>query len=201
MGEDRRVRRTRRDLAEALVGLVLERGYTRVTVQDILDRADVGRSTFYSHFRDKEALLLSCFDGLRESLAAELAAVDPGRPPADHRRPSLVVFEHAYAHRRMYEAMCGRPGGTVVYGHLHRMIADGVRVHLAARPGVGAVPVEVVAEFYAAALLGLLTWWIGTDFAGGPDHVAALFGALASPGVAGATAAPEAALVATSGRT
>ncbi|MBO0803611.1 MAG: TetR/AcrR family transcriptional regulator [Nocardiopsaceae bacterium] len=57
-GTDRRVRRTRALLHQALIELILEKGYGRITVQDILDRADVGRSTFYSHYRDKDALLL-----------------------------------------------------------------------------------------------------------------------------------------------
>src|SRR5689334_24059575 len=62
---DRRVRRTRRLLREALLALVAEKGYDRVTVQDVLDRADVGRATFYAHFRDKDDLLVSGFDELR----------------------------------------------------------------------------------------------------------------------------------------
>src|SRR5690242_15633867 len=70
---DRRVRRTRRALQNALVGLIAERGYPRTTVQDVLDRADVGRSTFYAHFRDKDALFASCFDDLRTDLEQALS--------------------------------------------------------------------------------------------------------------------------------
>lgn len=56
---DRRVGKTKRALTDALVQLVLEKGYEHVAVQDILDRANVGRSTFYSHFENKEQLLLA----------------------------------------------------------------------------------------------------------------------------------------------
>jgi AcrR family transcriptional regulator len=59
---DRRVRRTRSALIDAFLGLVVEKGYEKITVQDILDRADIGRSTLYAHYRDKEALLLACFE-------------------------------------------------------------------------------------------------------------------------------------------
>ncbi len=62
---DRRVQRTRQLLQDALVSLIQEKGYEAVTVQDILDQANVGRSTFYAHFRDKEELLLSRFEHLR----------------------------------------------------------------------------------------------------------------------------------------
>ena len=57
-GRDRRVRKTRKALRDALVELTLEKGYAAVTVGDIADRADVGRTTFYAHFTDKEDLLL-----------------------------------------------------------------------------------------------------------------------------------------------
>jgi AcrR family transcriptional regulator len=170
---DRRVRRTRTEIGDAFVGLIIERGYDRVTVQDILDRADVGRSTFYAHFRDKEALLISCFDEVRDELAAALASRPPESP-----LPASAVFEHAYRHRQVYRAMCGRPGGTIVQRHLHTMIATALRTHLAPANGSG-VPVEAAAEFYASALLGLLTWWVGQDFPTSPKHIARLYGQLA----------------------
>jgi AcrR family transcriptional regulator len=66
--EDRRVQRTRTMLFDALLDLIIEKGYEAITVQDIIDRANVGRSTFYSHFSDKEQLLLGNIDQLRESL-------------------------------------------------------------------------------------------------------------------------------------
>src|SRR5687767_3562998 len=61
---DRRVRRTRRLVQQALVELILEKGYDAVTVTDIIDRADVGRSTFYAHFTDKQDVLFSNLDEL-----------------------------------------------------------------------------------------------------------------------------------------
>jgi AcrR family transcriptional regulator len=189
LATDRRVRRTRTNLTEAFVALVLERGYGRVTVQDILDRADIGRSTFYAHFRDKETLLLSCFDGLNHELAAALAAMTPGQAPPDPRVPTIVLFDHAYRNRRMYRALCGRPGGTIVERHLHTLIADALRTHL--EPHLAAagspVPADAMAEFYTSAMLGLLVWWVGQDFPHGPDHIAALYGQLAIPGIQSAT--------------
>src|SRR6185437_2006254 len=68
--QDRRVERTQRALREALIRLVLERGWDDVSVQDVCARANVGRSTFYLHFADKEELLVSGFGGLQEALRA-----------------------------------------------------------------------------------------------------------------------------------
>src|SRR5258705_11885340 len=63
---DRRVRRTRKLLHDAFISLVIEKGYEKTTIQDILDRADVGRSSFYVHYRNKEALLTANFDAMHE---------------------------------------------------------------------------------------------------------------------------------------
>jgi AcrR family transcriptional regulator len=170
---DRRVRRTRQILHDALTSLILEKGYERLTVQDILDRADVGRSTFYSHFRDKEALLLSCFDGLREELRREFAAGGPS--------PAAIVFDHAHRHRRVYKALCGKQGGNVVHRHLHRLIGEAMRDHPLGRPE--GVPAEVVTEFYASATVGLLIWWVDRDFRFGPERMAAMHHRLAIEGI------------------
>ena len=62
---DRRVQRTRRLLHKALMSRVLEKKYESITVQEILDRADVGRSTFYTHFQDKDELLVSGFENVK----------------------------------------------------------------------------------------------------------------------------------------
>jgi AcrR family transcriptional regulator len=184
---DRRVRRTRRILREALVSLILDKGYERVTVQDILDRADVGRSTFYAHHRDKDALLVSWFDDMSEDLRREFDAMAPGAQ-VEPSGPAAVLFQHAHQHRDMYRALCGRHGGTLVFRHLHGLVADLMRGHL--RPHLAAagsdLPVEVVAEFYTSAALGLLTWWVDEDFRYEPTRLARMYQRLAATGVIGA---------------
>ena len=82
--EDRRIQRTRALLLSALLDLIVERGYEELTVQDIVDRANVGRSTFYKHFLDKRALLLSGVDGLQGLLTQQRTAQD-SRPKISAR--------------------------------------------------------------------------------------------------------------------
>ncbi len=168
--EDRRVRRTRRTLHDALLALVLEKGYEQITVQDILDRADIGRSTFYTHYRDKDALLFSSFEGLHAQLEAELG---PPGAIADPARPAEVLFDHAHRYQRIYRALCGRSGGPLVHRHLHRLIGDLLRAHLG--PERGGVDAEVAAEYYTSAMLGLLIWWVDHDFRDGPAWLAGTY--------------------------
>ena len=61
MNADRRVRRTQELLHRALISLALEKNYDSITIQEILDRADIGRSTFYAHFKGRDELLISVF--------------------------------------------------------------------------------------------------------------------------------------------
>jgi AcrR family transcriptional regulator len=190
--QDRRVRRTRRILNEALIALIVEKGYSRITVQDILDRADVGRSTFYAHFRDREALLVACFDNVRDELRREIDAMTPGASPPDPARPAAAIFAHAQRRRPVYRALCGKQGGTIVLGHLHGLVRGLLQEHL--QPHLAAagsdVPVEVVAEFYASATIGLLSWWVDRDFPYEPSQLTELYRRLATPGMLAVLAAP-----------
>src|SRR6185436_7350084 len=101
----RRVDRTRRMLREALVALLMERGWDEVSVQDVCARADVGRSTFYVHFADKEEALFSGFDDLHGALANLSRESTPFSFV-------LPLIEHALGNVRLFRAIVGRKSGT-----------------------------------------------------------------------------------------
>lgn len=175
---DRRVRRTRELLRAALLAAIIDKGYERVTVQDIIDRADVGRSTFYAHFRDKEDLLFYGLEELR-------AAFDPAnQDPA--RSPTLTVFEHFQASREVWRAMVGRRGAETFTRYLHRLLTDLLRSHLATRlpPEETQVPFEAVVEFATSTLIGLGTrWWADHDEPLTPREMDLVYRRLTEPGI------------------
>ena len=92
--EDRRIQRTRAMLLSALLDLIVERGYEEVSVQDIVDRANVGRSTFYKHFLDKRELLLTGIAGLQELLTEQMATPNTQAAPSKRLLFSLPLFRH-----------------------------------------------------------------------------------------------------------
>lgn len=161
---DRRVQRTRQLLQEALVALILEKGYEALTVQDVLDRANVGRSTFYAHFRDKEELLLSEFDVLWTQFERHLAAhvaVDDFIGGV-----STVMFDHAQNYQRVYRALVGQQSGQVMQTHLQRYLTALMRHHLQGQWGAEAavaVPLDVLVQHLVSSLMGLLIWWLDRD--------------------------------------
>ena len=99
--DDRRSRRTRRMLSEALVGLMLEKRYNTITVQEIIDRANVGRSTFYAHYMDKEDLL----QGQIADLVARMDAHMDEHTEGKRVIPSLELLRHIYESRALIHAL------------------------------------------------------------------------------------------------
>ena len=182
---DRRVRRTRELLRGALLELIQEKGYDRITVQDILDRADIGRSTFYAHYRDKDDLLLSGFEDIRSVLAGETdASAERGKAP--FLQPALVVFAHVEGHRHLWRSLT-RKGGADVIVRILRDNADAmVREHVREqfpdlRPDDPRR--EVAIRFVVGALMGVLLWWLDTDDPISAEELHTDFRALATQGV------------------
>src|SRR5690606_26905586 len=99
---DARVQRSRLRLRQALVELVLERGYDSVTIRDLTSRADVGYATFFRHFQDKDALLRSLLDELLDELMSLLA---PSLADADASRTGTLVFEHVQQNADLYRVL------------------------------------------------------------------------------------------------
>lgn len=179
---DRRVRRTRQLLRGALVGLILEKGYDRITVQDIIDRADIGRSTFYAHFTDKDDLLLS---GLEEFGAAFEDNLNRHFANRADPSPALPVFQHAYENRDLYRALAGKRGADVLHEGLRRHVTGAMARHLGEfiPANDSALPRAVTVEFVISALLGLLTWWLENGMPYGPEEMAAMYMRLVLQGV------------------
>ena len=168
-----------------MLALIVEKGYEHVSVQDILDRADVGRSTFYAHYRDKEELLLGGFD---ESFAAFVEAT--GAANDDERvrflEPALVLFQHADGHRHVWKALVGKQSSEVVLRYLREHLAGVISQHLRQQID-DHVPDELVfaatVQYTVNALIGVLAWWSETDAPYTPDELHRLFVRLSSTGI------------------
>ena len=176
---DRRVRRTRDLLRSALVSLIEEKGYDSITVQDILDRADVGRSTFYAHYRDKEDLLRSGFEDIRSALAAERdSAAGPAERKIEFLQPTLVVFQHVDRYRQHWKSLVRKGGADLVTRMLRESAADLVREHFRSQfPAAVAnqTQQEAAVEFVVGALMGLLTWWVDHDVSYSGEEIFSVF--------------------------
>ena len=177
---DRRVARSRRALKEALTDLILERGYEAVTVQDVIDRADVGRSTFYAHFRDKDELLA---EGIRDLLREAGSAA----PPATRKtewvlRFSAPMFEHIGRYVPANGPGLATRHEDSLHEHLEHAIAASVAESLRRAGGTeGIVCTELLAEHVAATFVRVLEWWIAGGTRRSASEAEAAFRALVLP--------------------
>lgn len=196
--EDRRVSRTRRLLRDALMGLILERGYDAVTVEEIAQRADLGRTTFYLHYRDKEDLLLESIDAIIDDLIAQIAhlplefweapAFLEGESGARPESPILLVFRHAAEHIDLYRVMLRGEGVTKAQGRIRATIASAASEFFAltAQTNQIALQPEIALDFFvnyfASSLMGVLTWWLETEMPYSPERMADMFQRMFIPG-------------------
>jgi AcrR family transcriptional regulator len=192
--EDRRIQRTRALLLSALLDLIVERGYEDVTVQDIVDRANVGRSTFYKHFLDKRELLLSGVDGLQALVTQQRAAQDSSAAVSRPRLGfSLPLFQHVQGNFRFCRALLGPRSGAIVEPRVQRILADLVREELVAcipADAVLAIPLEVVVQYTVSAFLGLLKWWMEQPTPCAAEEIDRQFRALTVPAISAALELP-----------
>jgi len=180
MKQDRRVERTRRILSEALMSLIIEKGYEKTTVQDIIDRADVGRSTFYAHFLDKDALLRSGFDNLRDALSKK------GVGGKDGWDVALDLFQHAQSHYPLYKAMVGKQSWNTIQQYAQKFLFNLVREYLKPKMSAkkkAAVPLDIAAHFIVSSFLALLTWWLEQKMPYSAEQMTEMFKGLTKPGV------------------
>lgn len=178
---DRRVARTREALFESLVRLMRRKHYEAISVQDILEEANVGRSTFYAHFASKDDLLERSLDRSRAILRAAL------REQPARRRPgtlafSRAMFEHVDEYRWVYYSLTGKHAGTIVLNSLQRIFADFVRDDIGARRNED-MPKELVVQFVAGAFMTTLRWWLEKKPSLPPAKADELFRRLALRGV------------------
>jgi AcrR family transcriptional regulator len=172
---DRRVQRTRQLLQDTLVALILEKGYEAVTVQDILDRANLGRSTFYSHYPGKDDLLRSLFENIHKAVAAH--GMD------------LALFQYAQRDQNLFKALLGKEGGSVLLKEAQQQLASHMSQHLkqlVADEKKILVPLDVLVHYLVSAFLALLVWWLDNDLPYSAERMNEIFRQLTMPGFADA---------------
>jgi len=180
---DRRSARTREALRGALVDLIAERGWDDIAVQDVCERANIGRSTFYSHYPNKDALLV----GGLEDLQAELQRQAQAQADRSHGmidtpggfRFALGLIEHAHEQRKIFRGMIGRRSGYVVQQRFREMVIRLVSEELPA--STDGLPRQAAARWLAAGFVELLSWWVEQRAPLPPAELAALFNQLAQP--------------------
>ena len=186
----RQVQRTKHLLEEACIALILEKGYEAVTIQDILDRANVGRSTFYSHYRDKEDLLMSRFKALQQAveeharLLLEQESLEKLDPHVITNLPMMMLKYVEHEHR-LFKALLGKHSNGSHFNYQREYLLKYARVIFkrVAKNPLKPYELEGVSQSTVSLFLSLLVWWIDSDMPCSTEDLFALIMRLIEPGL------------------
>jgi len=169
--KDRRIQKTEALLRQALASLIREKAYDSIVVKEILDRANVGRSTFYTHFRDKDELLASTIHEILRS-AGSTPLPSSAKPYERIIRFSLPIFEYLQEHRHQHlhagDGMIDAKSRSMLHEHLQNVLAEliGDDVEQAfkeRRKRANQMPPDVLGHFVASTFVLVLNWWVDTN--------------------------------------
>jgi AcrR family transcriptional regulator len=185
---DRRVQRTRAQLRDALIALILERGYDDLTIQDITDKADLRRATFYLHYKDKQELLLTVLSESFDEVVQQMTPLLQSDALAGKTKVEafLVMFKHAEQNALLYKRILNSQSGVIVSNLIREYLAALLLTALNAIPSKQiSVPPQVLANFMAGAELEMVAWWLNHDMPYSPEQMAEMVQRLVLRGAAG----------------
>lgn len=173
---DRRIQRTKKLLREAILELIVEVGYENLTVEQITEYANLGRTTFYLHYRDKYDLLIDSLDQIQNSLFAEIYAPENVEKwKKEGIDPRKRVFLHAAENANMYIMLFTDQVSGVVFNRFRQHLASllesitvSIQEHCKVSP---LVPNPVTSSYVSGALLGMLIWWLENDMPYSPEEM------------------------------
>ncbi len=163
---ERRRLQTRKLLIQTALQLILEKGYDAISIQDITDRADLGRGTFYIHFKDKEEVIWTAFRDLFKELEQEAHQQLDRRMPQVEYYGLLNIFHHAEKNRDLYRVMFGRHGSALLTARAQDYLANVFLYDIRNAPEPTEVnfnlPEEIEAQLLTGMISRLLFWWLET---------------------------------------
>lgn len=190
---DRRIQRTRQALQAALLDLTKEKEYDDISVEEITERANVGRATFYLHYTDKEDLLLQYFGEMADDMVQLISQIPfsewlpssgdfKGASNEDEPLlPLVMVFQHIHEYSDFYRVLLGSENSSRIVERIHRISSENIVKFAQTKmqhdpiPVLYEVPIEFFASFFSGALLSIVVWWLQEDMKHSPEDVARMF--------------------------
>jgi AcrR family transcriptional regulator len=158
---DRRTRKSREAIFAAFVNLMTEKNFEAITINDIANRADLNRGTIYLHFTDKFDLLEQCIEVYLAQLVADCLANTAEQFPS--KAALLQALEYLGEHAAFYRIMLVNQGVPVFRNRLMAVMQQSISQHVDMSSTKGVVNKEVIVQFMASAIVGVLEWWIANS--------------------------------------
>ncbi len=160
--------------------LMVDVGWDAIDVQSLCQLANIGRSTFYQHYTNKEELLKANFEALRMALLAQAQAETEHAGPLAFV-PGLVA--HVFEAQDVFRALLGRRSGQYVQDRFRELLVQLVRADTSAQAS-RAWQVDARAHYLGGALFEMLVWWLGHNRPQRPQDIVALFNRWSQPALA-----------------
>jgi AcrR family transcriptional regulator len=181
--QDRRSQRTQRALMDALIALLAVKNYDEISINDIVDHANVGRATFYVHFQDKDDLLRNGFERVLDMLIQHISLVEADQ---NLQLDTTPLFLHAKGHYELYRMLVWGSGFEVLTkdGHaaLSAKFLESFTLFLSGKPEPP-VPLAILSYSVAGTLLMLLKWWLDNKMPYSPEYMNGIFQQLVMPNI------------------
>jgi len=196
---DRRVQRTRQALRNALLELIKEKGYDSISVEEITQRANLGRATFYLHYKDKEDLLVDEFNEIVNERARTISDIPfsawlPVLENPDHTTeskpapPLLMAFQHVTNHADLYRILLKNENSDRTLERIRKIISQAITEFMQKKlendpiPILFEVPIDLLAAYFSGALLSCVDWWFEQELSYTPEEMTRMFQRLFFPG-------------------
>lgn len=170
--QDRRVKRTQKALARALISLAPEKGYEAITIRDITDRAEVGYATFFRHYHDKDALLKDVLDVVLDDL---IHLLQVPMSNANHEAIGTLIFRYIQEHSEVVYVLLSSRGSSVM---VRRSIEAGTQNVFSQGTfplTESLIPPEVAANHLVTATISLIQWWIEHKMPYPPEQMGLIY--------------------------
>jgi AcrR family transcriptional regulator len=173
---DRRVHRTRELLQKALIELISKRGYDAITIQDIVDRANVGRTTFYQHYSSKDELFISCHEAIVSEFPlyplSREELLSPEAPPG-----IISAYRHLEDARALLYRIFQGKDSLLILRRIRDWSAQAIKASLRTSfsEADSTIPFDVLANYLAGAQIALVLWWLEKRQPDTPENLAQTF--------------------------
>ena len=164
---DRRIKRTQKLLQEALISLTLEKGYDAVTIREITERADVGYTTFFRHYPDKESLLADVLNLMREEFQVELT---PDLILSQPEKMGALLFEYVRENRDLCRVLLDSTNTMALLRPLQEMGLQEAEMMFGPPAGLQMM-VDLAVNHLMTSLVLLIRWWLDHDMPYTPEKM------------------------------
>ena len=196
---DRRIQRTRQGLRLALLELINEKRYDSISVEEITERANLSRATFYLHYKDKEDLLVDEFNEIVNERARIIAnipfsdwlpALENPNQSTENKpaTPLLMVFQHIMNHADLYKVILRNEKSDRTLERLRKIITQSINDFMQQKlqddpiPILFEVPIDLLASYFSGALMSCVDWWFEQNLSYSPEEMTRMFQRLFFPG-------------------